>query len=222
MCYKVCFVCEERARDAGRCPYRKSCQPGNFCLHAGRCIACEGWSCDDCRLLRGDGEDVSLQYIDHVCGQLCTLCLGVSLLIAPYASLAHQVLSAVERLEPSVIFLDFDRTLASTKSGGEPVVGKHTVDTQLLSLCLQHPNVHVVTRNSHQEAIVTFLEAAGLPHSGVHHVAKKVGSFPWAGLPELVLSSISVNLLGLHLGEQGYSRVRPRPETVGLSCPFCG
>jgi hypothetical protein len=60
------------------------------------------------------------------------------------------------------VFLDFDRTLASTRNGTDPLgggggAGGHSVDAELLAVLVEHPNAHVVTRNPHKENIQTFL-----------------------------------------------------------------
>jgi hypothetical protein len=86
-----------------------------------------------CRLIQGDGEDVS---------------------------------ALVERLRPRCLFLDFDRTVCSTKAGGSPLSGTHSVDPELLAL-LCAPlstgmDVHIVTRNSHKEDIESFLVIKGV------------------------------------------------------------
>ena len=41
----------------------------------------------------------------------------------PLGSAGEDVLAYVEREKPDVVFLDFDRTLASTKTGGSPLQG---------------------------------------------------------------------------------------------------
>eukprot|EP00959_Pyramimonas_sp_CCMP1952_P222893 4659924-Pyramimonas_sp.AAC.1 len=68
---------------AGKCPYSKRCAGGGvFCPHGRKCVACDAWSCEECGLVRGDGEDAA---------------------------------ALVQRLRPHSLFLDFDRTLATTK-----------------------------------------------------------------------------------------------------------
>jgi hypothetical protein len=55
----VCRRCEEEARAAGRCPFRPECgRIGCFCPHDRMCFLCDRWSCTECALTRGDGEDV--------------------------------------------------------------------------------------------------------------------------------------------------------------------
>lgn len=128
---QVCSACEQKLRDEGRCPFKSTCSAAWFCRHAQRCFACDGHSCTECRILRGDGELVR---------------------------------DLVERIRPARVSLDFDRTLANTKSGRSPVIGKHTVDMELLSLLQLHPSAcAVVTRNPHKEEICAFLSAHGAP-----------------------------------------------------------
>jgi hypothetical protein len=54
----------------------------------------------------------------------------------------------VERLSPAAIYLDFDRTLCTTKGGGSPLVGNHSLDPGLASvLSVYADRAVVVTRN---------------------------------------------------------------------------
>eukprot|EP01052_Picozoa_sp_SAG31_P017813 SAG31_NODE_1235_length_9198_cov_5.065282_3_plen_405_part_00 len=73
------------------------------------------------------------------------------------------------------IFLDFDRTLASTKGGANPALGVHSVDAGLLSLLADRPNIHIVTRNRHGREITAFLEEKGARRGSfeVHCVSKR-------------------------------------------------
>lgn len=135
----VCYECERKSREAGKCPFGKRCKPLAFCPHSKRCFVCDAWSCSACRLTRGDGEDVAIM---------------------------------VERIKPHVVFLDFDRTLATTKGGGSPLQGAHTVDVDLAAMIAGHRNVHVVTRNSHKEDIETFLQREGVEVKMVHSVKR--------------------------------------------------
>ena len=58
---------------------------------------------------------------------------------------AESVATAATRLRPTRIAFDFDRTVCSTKSGAMPIVGKHTVDMELVALMWQYPCA-IVTR----------------------------------------------------------------------------
>ncbi len=43
--------------------------------------------------------------------------------------------------------------------------GKHTVDADLLTVAIAHPNVHIVTRNAHADDIRAFLQEHGVRQS---------------------------------------------------------
>ena len=102
------------------------------------------------------------------------------------------VAGLVDSLGVACLFVDFDRTLCSTK-GGNPLLGHPSIDDELKSLCAQMAGrAHVVTRNQHVDeirkatiAILTltlaltlttdpnpnqFLAANGLPGLPVHRV----------------------------------------------------
>ena len=114
------------------------------------CLLCDGSWCSTCRLYRGDGEEVC---------RLATL------------------------LQPAFIFLDWDRTFCSTRGGGSPLNGQHTLDQELLALVhdrvsdspvAHQPTVHIVTRNSYRDDILTFLGQYGLSREDIpiHTVTK--------------------------------------------------
>jgi hypothetical protein len=96
----VCCLCEDDARTSGHCPFGNTCSDRFFCPHAKRCFRCDAWSCAECGLFRGDGDEVV-----RLAGEL------------PAAA----------------VFLDFDRTIASTKHGASPLSGggSHSVDPVL-------------------------------------------------------------------------------------------
>ena len=76
----------------------------------------------------------------------------------------------VDSLGIACLFVDFDRTLCSTK-GGNPLLGHPSIDDELKSLCAQMAGrAHVVTRNQHVDGIRQFLAANGLPGLPVHRV----------------------------------------------------
>lgn len=127
---ELCFSCEAALRDEGRCPYNDRCGRKSFCPHERLCVVCEQHSCEQCQLLRGDGEDV-WQVVGH--------------------------------WQPAAIFLDFDRTLATTKCGSSPLIGNHTVDPDLAAVCNGHGKVQIVTRSSRKEDIEQFLAMKGVP-----------------------------------------------------------
>eukprot|EP00936_MAST-01D_sp_MAST-1D-sp1_P000855 g855.t1 len=138
----VCCECEQDRRSRGFCPFNAACSTLAFCPHDRKCFVCDAWSCDTCRLTRGDSEDV---------------------------------LALAEALQPGHIFLDFDRTLATTRGGGSPLQGKHRADPELLSLFSTFRGcVHVVTRNSYREHIKQFLQYKGVEENNIDvHTVKK-------------------------------------------------
>ena len=143
---RVCLGCEHRLRREGdgRCPF------GGL---GGR-LRCEpsAWCVHDRRCLACDGWS-------------CTACRF-------HQGDGTDVAALVASLQPACLFLDFDRTLCSTR-GGSPLKGTHSVDEELVALCSQLAGrVHVVTRNAHVEDICTFLAAKGLPDVPVHRVPK--------------------------------------------------
>ena len=139
-----CLGCEHRVRTSGRCPFGAG---GG----RARCTA-QAWC-------------------PHA--QRCLLCDGWSCAACRF----HQgdgedVASLVASLQPAAVFLDFDRTLCSTK-GGSPLKGNHSIDEELVSLCsLLAGRVHVVTRNAHVDDIRTFLIEQGLADLPVHRVKR--------------------------------------------------
>jgi hypothetical protein len=104
----VCITCELSERESGRCPVRKDCQ-SLFCTHGQKCFVCDFWSCDACRLVRGDGEDV---------------------------------LAMVMELRPDMIYLDWDRTMCTTRTGTINTLTMHSLCTHytltLHSLCTHY------------------------------------------------------------------------------------
>ena len=133
----VCSECEATLREGGQCPYQpERCSSGWFCVHSGRCFVCDSHGCAECRLERGGADTV--------------------------AEVAARLDASPSWL--SRIALDFDRTLANTKSGGAPVVGKHLIDEELLVLLWRYSGrCELVTRNGHTGAIRAFLNASGAP-----------------------------------------------------------
>lgn len=86
-------------------------------------------------------------------------------------------------LQPAAIFLDFDRTLATTKRGASPLIGNHSVDPDLASVCSGHGRVQVVTRSSRKEDIEQFLSIKGVPFCKVNSL-KRDG---WSNKAEVIL-----------------------------------
>ena len=81
----------------------------------------------------------------------------------------EEVSCLTSQLEPHALFFDFDRTFATTRSGGNPMDGNHSIDADLHRLAASHPNVHIVTRNRHEQEIVRFCQSKGLDMT-VHSV----------------------------------------------------
>ena len=106
-------------------------------------MLCDGGfaPCVECRLAQGDGEAA--------------------------AALVNELLHGGGGL---TLFLDFDRTLCSTR-GGAPPSQQHSLDADLAALAASHP-MYVITRNSHGDDIAVFLHARGVPCAGVRVVRK--------------------------------------------------
>ena len=105
--------------------------------------------------------------------QRCAACDGWSCAACRF----HQgdggdVAALAATLRPAALLLDFDRSLCSTKGGGSPLRGNHTVDEELLALLAQMGpgRVAIVTRNPHVDDIAAYLGARGLGHLPVHRV----------------------------------------------------
>ena len=153
----TCLGCEARLRAAGRCPF------------AARAKSCS-----------------PLAWCPH--DQRCAACDGWSCAACRF----HQgdggdVAALAAALRPTALLLDFDRTLCSTKGGGSPLRGNHTVDEELLALIAQMGpgRAAIVTRNPHVDDIATYLSARGLGHVPVHRVA------PRASKAEAVLQGVA-------------------------------
>ena len=170
-CFRgVCWQCEGVLRASGTCPYESAASRANkrgsaasqhcFCTHQLKCAVCDGGfaPCPICRLARGDGER---------CVELCAE------LAAGGGAAAEGGRGAAEGVQALPVFLDFDRTLCSTKAGRSPLLGRHTLDADLASLAAVHPTT-IVTRNPHREAIEAFLAERGVPICGVRVVPSKL------------------------------------------------
>ena len=77
------------------------------------------------------------------------------------------MLAACAAWHPDVLFLDFDQTLCSTRSGADPLKGVHSVDAELHEAATKI-STHVLTRNRHVVPIRSFLEERGVPIIGIH------------------------------------------------------
>ena len=155
----VCWECEGALRAAGACPFDQAegrARAGGraaahaFCRHQQRCAVCDGGftPCRECRLAQGDGEAVA------------TLCAELQEELRPQGG-----------VRPT-LFVDFDRTLCTTKSGGSPLQGRHALDSELAALAAQL-ETYVVTRNSHEADIKSFLAARGVLVAGVCVVPRR-------------------------------------------------
>jgi len=87
---------------------------------------------------------------------------------------AEAVAAAAARVAPARIAVDFDRTLATTRSGAKPIFGKHGCDEDLLALLWERRGACLIlTRNGHTAAIRAFLAAHGAPPDVEIRHAKK-------------------------------------------------
>lgn len=86
------------------------------------------------------------------------------------------VLDLVRSIHPEFVLLDFDQTLCSTKSGLQPIPGKHGLNPQLFEILASHPKVHIITRQNvrHKQFLENFiklhLECNGFDPSKEFHV----------------------------------------------------
>ena len=142
----VCLGCEHRLRREGRCPFGAPSGARRGCGEATWCA--------------------------HA--QRCFLCDGWSCAACRlYQGDGSDVAALAASLQPRAVFIDFDRTLCTTK-GGSPLSGTHRLTEELVELCAQMPPglAHVVTRNTHLDDIRTFLSRAGLSSVEVHRVGR--------------------------------------------------
>jgi hypothetical protein len=186
----VCCECVRRFKQSHRCcsqhliaglTAHKNDSAGRllcgsmFCPHRLHCPVHDGagqgsFSCFQCGIHKGDGGDVQ---------QLCATLARMS---APIPGSVEEVVSPA-----LLLFLDFDRTLCSTKSGADPdplvdrssdtvqQTTKYSIDDELREVT-RLPGVDrtfVITRNSHGESICRFLAKNDCSVHSVHVVAKK-------------------------------------------------
>lgn len=152
----LCWQCEEAARADGRCPLDDD---------AARAA----------RASLSPAQSRSPRHAFCTHQQRCVVCDG-SFHACPDCRLASgdgEVVSAIcAEARPAAVFLDFDRTLCSTRTGGSPLIGSHSLDAELISVAAVHPT-HVLTRNQHANEIRTFLSARGFRLAGLCVTAKK-------------------------------------------------
>lgn len=139
----MCVVCDDIARRDGRCPFRSKA-----------CLGASSW-CPHAR------RCFTCEW--HSCAR-CALHSGDG---ADVAGLVEDDLDRVDG-----VFLDFDRTVASTRRGQPPVVGTHAVDEDLARLARRRGDVSIVTRNRHVDEIAAFLSASDFPVRAVIRVPR--------------------------------------------------
>eukprot|EP00933_Yihiella_yeosuensis_P052295 TRINITY_DN5031_c0_g1_i3.p2 TRINITY_DN5031_c0_g1~~TRINITY_DN5031_c0_g1_i3.p2 ORF type:complete len:282 (-),score=52.24 TRINITY_DN5031_c0_g1_i3:83-928(-) len=144
----VCIQCNRRFSALWLCR-GICCECEELFRSEGKCPFSKGcqplWFCEH--------ESRCLKCDEHSC-QRCRFSRGDG----------EHVRDLAARLRPSFIALDFDRTLATSRSGGEPIIGKDSADSELLALLWEHEKAcAVVTRNSHVKEIKKFLAHHGAP-----------------------------------------------------------
>ena len=142
--FRACVRCDRLARLEGHCPVASS-----------RCEQQRSWCPHFLRCFAC--EEVSC----YECGLVALDGRGLSSLVLD------------DDLDVQCLYLDFDRTIASTRCGASPLA-KNTVscDPDLAHLARNHDNVRVVTRNRHTHDITLFLQMNDFPVAGVHNVPK--------------------------------------------------
>ncbi|KAJ1453881.1 hypothetical protein M885DRAFT_618576 [Pelagophyceae sp. CCMP2097] len=149
-----CWGCERASRKRRQCPFAEACRKraanvrnkavavdselvlDGFCPHALRCFVCDAWSCEECRLVRGDGDDVFAM---------------VRLFERPLLLCDFDRTLCSTRSGADPLCVSKDKRPA-------------TLDEALFEVLTTLPrsDVVVVTRNSHVASIETFLAARGL------------------------------------------------------------
>jgi len=139
----VCWRCEQSLRGQGECPFDAPARRAVSKARQGHPFCAHQGLCPVC--------DAGFR----LC-RTCRLAQGDG----------EAVLELCTELRPHRVFLDFDRTLCSTRAGASPLSGVHSLDPELASLgCLAQS--YVVTRNSHADEIGRFLEARGMLIAGL-------------------------------------------------------
>ena len=96
----------------------------------------------------------------------------------------EDVVATVECTDPHVVFIDFDRTLCTTKSGSSPLRGSHSLDRELWGLVRGGRwDGRVVTRNSHVDDIKTFMRRFAANEGGDSPGGDSPGGDPPGGDP---------------------------------------
>jgi len=145
---------------------------GKLWVHRGVCCECEARLRAEGRCPYHPGSCPAAAFCPH--SSKCAACDGFACDACRLTrGDGEDVLALVARLRPHAVFLDFDRTLATTRGGGSPLQGQHSVDPDLLSLaCAMPEHAHIVTRNSCRDDIRAFLALKGAPPLRVHTVLK--------------------------------------------------
>lgn len=155
-----------RPANQGHCQQCRMClvQLSRLWLHRSLCLLCEAKVRSEGRCPYGGDRCGSRSFCPHenrciVCEQWscekCQLLRGDG----------EDVWQLVVQRQPSLVFLDFDRTLCTTKAGASPLQGMHSLDADLVTVCRTHSSVLIVTRSSRSEDIVVFLKRHGI-HAG--------------------------------------------------------
>ena len=156
----VCWQCEGQLRQAGRCPF--GAVPSAKVAKGSKA---KSRSSD----VEAEAKAMEAKAMGHpFCPHQskCAAC-DASFESCRQCRLAQgdgeAVLAACEEWSPTALFLDFDRTLCTTRGGANPLVGNHTVDAELHAAAVAMNSAHVITRNRHAVEIRTFLEERGVP-----------------------------------------------------------
>ena len=152
----TCMVCEETARNEGRCPVTSSCLREAWCRHSRRCLKCEREaSCEICGISRGDAEDVVqlVETLDAYC-----VFLDFDRTICATKAGASPLPKNFRELDPAGL-----RRACELKSR----------DADLVGLLTSHDaRAFVITRNSNVEAIEVYLKTHGVRAPNVRRVRR--------------------------------------------------
>lgn len=115
-------------------------------IHRGIC-----WVCEEAERSAGRCPHRAACSLAAFCPHLrqCFTCTGVSCdECGMFYADGDDVQCLVDRFQPVAIYLDFDRTLCTTRGGGSPLIGNHSLDPGLTSVLSCAPETAtVVTRN---------------------------------------------------------------------------
>ena len=110
----------------------------NAWCHRGVCYACEADTRASGRCAFGKGTCKQSTWCGH--DNKCIVCDAWSCALCKIVRGDGDVVAGLAAaMAPNVtIFLDFDRTIASTKCGADPLVGCHSIDASLLGVINAH------------------------------------------------------------------------------------